>query len=49
MTLALTGWESNLILTLPLVAFVLIGLLLWEQMDRWIADALEREDDEALR
>lgn len=41
----MTGWESNLLLTLPLVVFVGGGVWAWSVLERWIREALERGED----
>ncbi len=41
----MTGWESNLLLTLSLVLFVVVGLWAWSVLERWIAEALARGED----
>lgn len=39
----MTGLESNLILTLPLVGFVVGTIWALGSLDRWRAEALERD------
>lgn len=42
----MTGWESNLLLVLPLVLFVVVGLWAWSALDRWLQDALGRGEED---
>lgn len=41
----MTGWQSNLLLTLPLVAFVAGGLGLWSALETWCDRALDDQGD----
>lgn len=42
----MNGLASNLLLTIPLVVFVVVGLFAWDRMEAWIQSALELGDQE---